>query len=201
MDDAYNPNRIVVIYKTAMLPGPSQSEAALPVPRNQETGFSTEQSLLDVFTRKIKREIRRFGIEETLERWHVVCDFFQSECWWPEVVCAVEEVIDDAYDERQRKQDAALYGIGSALTQRPLDKEEREIISQLKPMFFGNEEKVLAFLDNIRGAKPTQITDLVNKMVAEKELSDISCHRDLWYVLNKYGFYDRSENNWNKQIR
>ena len=49
--------------------------------------------------------------------------------------------------------------------------------------------------------KPTQITDKVNQLVREKKISDMSKHRDLWKVLHDSGIYDKSESNWNQQVK
>lgn len=95
---------------------------------------------------------------------------------------------------------------GSNVTQQTAQRNENtheadeNIVTKLRPMFFGNDEDTRVFLKSIMGAEPTQITDLVRKMVAEKKLSDISCHRPLWQVLHEYGIYDKTERNWNSQI-
>ena len=80
------------------------------------------------------------------------------------------------------------------------DKDE-EIVNQLKPMFFGSEEEAKAFLVSIQGMKATQITDKVNQLVSEKKISDMSKRRDLWKVLHDCGIYERSESNWNMQVK
>lgn len=82
-----------------------------------------------------------------------------------------------------------------------LSEKDEEVINQLKPMFFGSEEEAKVFLVNIQGMKATQITDRVNQLVAEKKISDMSKHRDLWKVLHDCGIYDRSESNWNMQVK
>lgn len=82
-----------------------------------------------------------------------------------------------------------------------LSEKDEEVINQLKPMFFGSEEEAKAFLVSIQGMKPTQITDKVNQLVGEKKISELSKHRDLWKVLNDCGIYERSESNWNMQVK
>lgn len=82
-----------------------------------------------------------------------------------------------------------------------LSEKEEGIINQLKPMFFGSEEEARTFLESIQGMKPTQITDKVNQLVGEKKISELSKHRDLWKVLNECGIYERSESNWNQQVK
>ena len=81
-----------------------------------------------------------------------------------------------------------------------LSEKDEEVVNQLKPMFFGSEEEVKAFLVSIQGMKPTQITAKVNQIVSEKKISDMSRHRDLWKVLHDCGIYERSESNWNMQV-
>ena len=82
-----------------------------------------------------------------------------------------------------------------------LSEREEGIINQLKPMFFGSEEEAKAFLVSIQGMKATQITDKVNQLVSEKKISDMSQHRNLWKVLHDCGIYERSESNWNMQVK
>ena len=82
-----------------------------------------------------------------------------------------------------------------------LSEKEEEVINQLKPMFYGSEEEAKAFLVSIQGMKATQITEKVNQLVSEKKISDMSKHRDLWKVLHDCGVYERSESNWNMQVK
>ncbi len=82
-----------------------------------------------------------------------------------------------------------------------LSEKDEEVINKLKPMFFGSEEEAKAFLVSIQGMKATQITEKVNQLVSEKKISDMSKHRDLWKVLHDCGVYERSESNWNMQVK
>jgi hypothetical protein len=96
---------------------------------------------------------------------------------------------------------------GSNITQNPvqpsteLDEQQQDVVEKLKPMFYGQLEDAKAFLVSIQGMKPTQITDKVNQLVREKKISDMSKHRDLWKVLHDCGIYDKSESNWNQQVK
>ena len=96
---------------------------------------------------------------------------------------------------------------GSNITQNPvqpsteLDEQQQDVVEKLKPMFYGQLEDAKAFLVSIQGMKPTQITDKVNQLVREKKISDMSKHRDLWKVLHDSGIYDKSESNWNQQVK
>ncbi len=96
---------------------------------------------------------------------------------------------------------------GANITQYPAQSptdiadDEQDVIDRLKPMFYGDAENAKAFLQGIQGMKPTQITEKVNQLVGERKLSDMSKHRDLWKVLRDCGIYDKSETNWNRQVR
>jgi hypothetical protein len=96
---------------------------------------------------------------------------------------------------------------GANVTQNPvqpsaqLDEQQQDVVEKLKPMFYGQLEDAKAFLVSIQGLKPTQITDKVNQLVREKKISDMSKHRDLWKVLHDCGIYDKSESNWNQQVK
>jgi hypothetical protein len=83
---------------------------------------------------------------------------------------------------------------------QPADDESKEIIDQLKPIFYGIENDARDFFNAIQGMKPIQITEKVNQLVAEGKISDISRKRDLWTVLKDHGLYTRSESNWNQQV-
>ena len=75
------------------------------------------------------------------------------------------------------------------------------IVSQLEPIFYGSEDEALRFLKEIRGMKPVLITQKVKRLIAEKSISELSAHRDLWAILHTAGIYDRSESNWNQQVK
>ena len=90
---------------------------------------------------------------------------------------------------------------GTKTPDAPQDDEQPDVIDRLTPMFYGDAENAKTFLQSIRGMKPTQITEKVNQLVGERKISDMSKHRDLWKVLSDCGIYDKSETNWNRQIR
>lgn len=96
---------------------------------------------------------------------------------------------------------------GANITQNPvqpsaqLNDQQQNVVEKLKPMFYGQVEDAKTFLVSIQGMKPTQITDKVNQLVREKKISDMSKHRDLWKVLHDCGIYDKSESNWNMQVK
>lgn len=78
--------------------------------------------------------------------------------------------------------------------------EDEPLVAALTPIFYGDGEEAARFLDAIKGAKPTQITELVKRMVKERKISDASCHKDLWQLLHEAGLYPPTLANWNSQI-
>ena len=96
---------------------------------------------------------------------------------------------------------------GASITQNPVqpstehDEKQQDVMDKLKPIFFGQIEDARDFLVSIQGMKPTQIIEKVNQLVSEKKISDMSKHRDLWKVLHDCGIYDKSESNWNQQVK
>ena len=84
----------------------------------------------------------------------------------------------------------------------PLTEEVDEVlVDKLAPVFFGNREQVAEFLGRIKGAKPTDVTAEVNRLVKERKVSDISCNKVLWEILHDNGFYAPTLSNWNSQIK
>jgi len=82
-----------------------------------------------------------------------------------------------------------------------LSEEQNNTLARLKPIFYGNEEEARAFLVRVQDMKAVQITTLVNTLVSERKISEISRHRDLYTVLSDCGIYDKSESNWNQQVK
>ena len=80
--------------------------------------------------------------------------------------------------------------------------QEGELIEKLKPIFYNNEEDVRLFLKEIKGMKQKDITDLVNKWVEEKRISDYGNSRkgDLWSILKDAGLYAKSRQNWCRRV-
>ncbi len=75
------------------------------------------------------------------------------------------------------------------------------IIDRLKPIFFGVEQEARAFLESIQGMEAKQITAKVNQLVSENTISELSKNRALWKVLHDNGIYDKTESNWNQQVK
>ena len=72
----------------------------------------------------------------------------------------------------------------------------------LLPIFYNNKEDVRIFLEMIKGMAPNDITDLVNRWVKERRISDYGNSRkgDLWAILYDAGLYPKSRQNWNRRV-
>lgn len=83
---------------------------------------------------------------------------------------------------------------------QPMD--ESALLERLKPIFYNKEDDVRLFLKEIAGMKPNDITDLVNRWVQDKRISDYGYSRKgtLWEILNKAGLYTKSRQNWNRRV-
>ena len=79
---------------------------------------------------------------------------------------------------------------------------EEEVVEKLRPIFFNNEDDVRLFLKEITGMKDKDITDLVNRWVQDKRISDYGNSRkgDLWEILNDAELYTKSRQNWNRRV-
>ena len=81
-------------------------------------------------------------------------------------------------------------------------RDVADVAEKLKPIFYNNETDVKAFLKEISGMKPGDITDLVNRWVKDKRISDYGYSRKgvLWEILNEAGLYTKSRQNWCKRV-
>lgn len=79
---------------------------------------------------------------------------------------------------------------------------QQPLIEQLKPIFYNKESDVRKFLKEIARMKPKDITDLVNRWVTEKRISDYGNSRKgvLWEILHEAGIYKPSRQNWDKRV-
>ena len=79
---------------------------------------------------------------------------------------------------------------------------EAEVLEKLKPLFYNNEDDVRLFLKEISGMKPSDITDLVNRWVKDKRISDYGNSRKgvLWEILTDAGLYTKSRQNWCRRV-
>lgn len=83
-----------------------------------------------------------------------------------------------------------------------LSPEDKAIVDELTDVFYSDRKEATDFLAQVRRmTKPTEITQLVTRLVEKRKISDKSCCRPLWTILHKYGLYAKSEANWNQQIK
>ena len=82
------------------------------------------------------------------------------------------------------------------------DIGHEDLTKRLKPIFYNNEDDVEMFLKEIKGMSTNDITDLVNRWVKEKRISEYGYSRkgDLWTMLNDAGLYKKSRQNWNRRV-
>ena len=81
------------------------------------------------------------------------------------------------------------------------EEVDEALVEKLVPVFYGNREIVTEFLGRIKGAKPTDVTAEVNRLLKERKVSDISCNKVLWEILHENGYYPPTLSNWNSQIK
>ena len=83
------------------------------------------------------------------------------------------------------------------------EKDEAELVTKLKPIFYNHEENVHRFLKEISGMATEDITNLVNRWVEDKLISDYGNSRKgvLWGILHKAKLYSKSRSNWNGRVK
>lgn len=81
------------------------------------------------------------------------------------------------------------------------DVKMEDLADKLLPIFYNDEEEVQEFLKDILGMSAMEITERVNELVEQRKISDVSKRRRLWQALHEAGIYDKSESNWNQQVR
>lgn len=77
------------------------------------------------------------------------------------------------------------------------------LVEKLMPIFYNNEADVRQFLTEIHGMATEDITDLVNRWVKDKRISDYGNSRKgvLWGILHEAKLYSKSKSNWNERVR
>ena len=78
-----------------------------------------------------------------------------------------------------------------------------ELVSQLMPIFFSDNERIEIFLSLIRNVRPNVVTDVVNDYVKNKWISNYgNSHKGvLWKILHDAGLYKPSKSNWNNMVK
>jgi hypothetical protein len=114
---------------------------------------------------------------------------------------------DDAEDavivsEEKNPELTALEDAEEVHAEVDISQYDAELIEKLKPIFYNNEGDVRLFLKELSGMKSGDITDLVNRWVKEKRISDYGYSRKglLWEILNDAGLYTKSRQNWCKRV-
>lgn len=79
---------------------------------------------------------------------------------------------------------------------------EEDFLERLKPIFYNNEADARLFMKEVAGMQPNDITDLVNRWVQDKRISDYGYSRKgvLWGILHDAGIYKKSRQNWNRRV-
>jgi hypothetical protein len=79
---------------------------------------------------------------------------------------------------------------------------DEELVKKLMPIFYNNEADVQQFLKEIQGMAQENITELVNRWVEDKRISDYGNSKKgkLWGILHDAGLYQRSKQNWNERV-
>ena len=116
--------------------------------------------------------------------------FFKDDAEEAEVL---EELSADVDQEGQKEPEEKVELGEDTLT---------ELVEKLKPIFFNNENDVRLFLKEISGMKDKDITDLVNRWIHDKRISDYGNSRKgvLWGILNNAGLYTKSLQNWCRRV-
>ena len=68
------------------------------------------------------------------------------------------------------------------------------------PLFKNDQKEVEAFLHKIDGAKPTMITEEVNRLLKQEKITRAGCKGQMWEILHQYKIYMPSVKNWNAQV-
>ena len=85
----------------------------------------------------------------------------------------------------------------------PEGQNNADLVERLRTIFYNNEENVRLFLKEIDGMQPNDITDLVNRWVKEKRISDYGNSRKghLWKILHDANLYPPTIQNWNRRVQ
>ena len=81
-------------------------------------------------------------------------------------------------------------------------RDSLNLVDKLKSVFYNNEDNVRQFVEEISGMQDNDITDLVNRWVKDKLISNYGNSRKglLWEILKDAGLYTKSRQNWNRRV-
>lgn len=105
-------------------------------------------------------------------------------------------------DEQPEEEMVLLMANGEYVEPINYTAETPCVIERLMPIFYNNEADVRQFLKEIAGMPSGDVTDLVNRWVKDKRISDYGNSRKgtLWEILNDAGLYTKSRQNWNRRV-
>ena len=100
------------------------------------------------------------------------------------------------------KADVDIKDLSTHTPEEEAKEVPEELVDNLKPIFYNNEKDVRLFLKEIEGMQPNNITDLVNKWVTDKRISDYGNSRkgELWEILSEANLYTKSRQNWCRRV-
>lgn len=75
------------------------------------------------------------------------------------------------------------------------------LVKLLIPIFYNDQDAVIAFLKDINGLKDEEVADKVIEGVKSHIISDKSNRRDLWKLLKAANLYCATETNWNTYMK
>lgn len=78
---------------------------------------------------------------------------------------------------------------------------DEALVDELMPFFYNQRDVVEAFLLKVKGAKPVDVAAEVKRLVGNRVVSEMSCHKPLWAVLHENGLYDKTLSNWNQMLK
>lgn len=108
-----------------------------------------------------------------------------------------ENVYGDKYDIHDNP--GATFNFGGSKKNANEDENEDNndiVLEELTPFFYGYEEEAKHFLRMIKGMNGQDITQLVNRLLREQKISNKSCLKPLWMVLNRHGLYKNAYSTW-----
>ena len=82
-----------------------------------------------------------------------------------------------------------------------ITNENEELTKELCPLFYNDIVATNSFIEKIKSTNNnTEKTKIAAEFVKERQLSDCSCRKTLWKILNNHKLYLPSSNNWTKYI-
>lgn len=83
----------------------------------------------------------------------------------------------------------------------PLDGQDRQVVEKMMCAFKQDEQHAIAFLNFVKTASPTQITQRVTQLIEEGIIEKGEAKSHLWNILHNAGLYTLSRQNWDNQVK